>query len=54
MVEDENLYNHLLCYECGVAVRDVLGLTDIAARVDVPAYGGGPTDPRQQRRRRRS
>jgi hypothetical protein len=54
MVKDENRYSHLLCYECGVAVRDVLGLTDITTRVDVPAYGGGPTAPRQQRRRRRS
>jgi len=41
VIEDDHMYGHLLCYECGVAVRDVLGLTDITAPPDVPAYGGG-------------
>jgi len=41
-ISDEHLYGHLLCYDCGIAVRDVLGLTAITEAVDVPAYGGGP------------
>jgi len=32
---------YLLCYECGIAAQDVLGLTAITEPVSVPAYGGG-------------
>jgi len=41
VLEDDHHFNHLLCYECGRALADCMGLHGLGELPEVPAYGGG-------------
>lgn len=43
ILEDAQHFHHLLCYECGRAAADYLGVMELADPSAPPAYGGGFT-----------